>query len=335
MRSNTNWKKAERDLNKTLLHLEKFANKHKLEFNPQKSETCLFATDKKLYKIRPKIILKEQQFQYKKHPKYLGYTLDPEINSSKHIEEVIRKGRDRLKILKDISEREWGADATTLKLTCTSLIRPILEYGYQIYCTASEINLKSLESIQLNVSGMLNHSDGDGSTRLPDISGIALVARDGIDSTTRTESTRMKGRSEKISPCEPLQNVIFNATLNEPTNKQYQNPEYLKQLSLEIITNNPKNTITIYTDGSRDKLGHTGTIYEALKSIININYQDIWILTDSRSAIQHLSHTGELRDKVSRNIISYLQKLSKTSKIHLQWKPSHVGIEGNEAADAQ
>ncbi|UYV81231.1 hypothetical protein LAZ67_20000413 [Cordylochernes scorpioides] len=37
--SNTNWKKAERDLNKTLSHLEKFANKHKLEFNPQKSET--------------------------------------------------------------------------------------------------------------------------------------------------------------------------------------------------------------------------------------------------------------------------------------------------------
>ncbi|UYV81132.1 hypothetical protein LAZ67_20000127 [Cordylochernes scorpioides] len=74
-------------------------------------------------------------------------------------------------------------------------------------------------------------------------------------------------------------------------------------------------------------------IYEALKSIRNTNYQDIWILTDSRSAIQHLSHTGELRDKISRNIIGYLQKLSKTSKIHLQWIPSHVGIEGNEAAD--
>ncbi|UYV83610.1 hypothetical protein LAZ67_23001627, partial [Cordylochernes scorpioides] len=404
--SNTNWKKAERDLNKTLFHLEKFANKHKLEFNPQKSESCLFTTDKKLYKIRPKIILKEQQLQYNKHPKYLGYTLDPEINSSKHIEEVIRKGRDRLKILKYISGREWGADATTLKLTYTSLIRPILEYGYQIYGTASETNLKSLERIQLSaariITGLRNTCPNDivlyeadimplkdrRSYNLPKYinkiksygnkhrtskyilnweSNLRLKKEGPLHLAKRNEFLKYKVEknylAEKISPCKPLQNVIFNATLNEPTNKQYQNPEYLKQLSLEIINNIPKNAITIYTDGSRDELGHTGSgclikttngiekmnrrnpdfcsvfrseliaIYEALKSIRNTNYQDIWILTDSRSAIQHLSHTGELRDKVSRNIIGYLQKLSKTSKIHLQWIPSHVGIEGNEAAD--
>ncbi|UYV65644.1 hypothetical protein LAZ67_3004944 [Cordylochernes scorpioides] len=404
--SNTNWKKAERDLNKTLFHLEKFANKHKLEFNPQKSETCLFTTDKKLYKIRPKIILKEQQLQYNKHPKYLGYTLDPEINSSKHIEEVIRKGRDRLKILKYISGREWGADATTLKLTYTSLIRPILEYGYQIYGTASETNLKSLERIQLSaariITGLRNTCPNDivlyeadimplkdrRSYNLPKYinkiksygnkhrtskyilnweSNLRLKKEGPLHLAKRNEFLKYKVEknylAEKMSPCKPLQNVIFNATLNEPTNKQYQNPEYLKQLSLEIINNIPKNAITIYTDGSRDELGHTGSgclikttngiekmnrrnpdfcsvfrseliaIYEALKSIRNTNYQDIWILTDSRSAIQHLSHTGELRDKVSRNIIGYLQKLSKTSKIHLQWIPSHVGIEGNEAAD--
>ncbi|UYV80964.1 hypothetical protein LAZ67_19002292, partial [Cordylochernes scorpioides] len=404
--SNTNWKKAERDLNKTLLHLEKFANKHKLEFNPQKSETCLFTTDKKLYKIRPKIILKEQQLQYNKHPKYLGYTLDPEINSSKHIEEVIRKGRDRLKILKYISGREWGADATTLKLTYTSLIRPILEYGYQIYGTASETNLKSLERIQLSeariITGLRNTCPNDNVLYEADImplkdrrsynlpkyinkiksygnkhrtsnyilnweSNLRLKKEGPLHLAKRNGflkyNVEKKLFSRKISPCEPLQNVIFNDTLNEPTNKQYQNPEYLKQLSLEIINNIPKNAITIYTNGSRDELGHTGSgclikttngiekmnrrnpdfcsvfrseliaIYEALKSIRNTNYQDIWILTDSRSAIQHLSHTGELRDKVSRNIIGYLQKLSKTSKIHLQWIPSHVGIEGNEAAD--
>ncbi|UYV69029.1 hypothetical protein LAZ67_6002109 [Cordylochernes scorpioides] len=337
------------------------------------------------------ILWSKQQLQYNKHPKYLGYTLDPEINSSKHIEEVIRKGRDRLKILKYISGREWGADATTLKLTYTSLIRPILEYGYQIYGTASETNLKSLERIQLSAARIITDImplkdrrsynlpkyinkiksygnkhrtsnyilNWESNLRLKKEGPLHLAKRNGF----LKYKVEKKYLAEKISPCEPLQNVIFNASLNEPTNKQCQNPEYLKQLSLEIINNIPKNAITIYTDGSRDELGHTGSgclikatngiekmnrrnpdfcsvfrseliaIYEALKSIRNTNYQDIWILTDSRSAIQHLSHTGELRDKVSRNIIGYLQKLSKTSKIHLQWIPSHVGIEGNEAAD--
>ncbi|UYV77588.1 hypothetical protein LAZ67_15001636 [Cordylochernes scorpioides] len=400
--SNTIWKKAERDSNKTLFHLEKFANKHKLEFNPQKSETCLFTTDKKLYKIRPKIILKEQQLQYNKHPKYLGYTLDPEINSSKHIEEVIRKGRDRLKILKYISGREWGADAATLKLTYTSLIRPILEYGYQIYGTASETNLKSLERIQLSaariITGLRNTCPNDivlyeadimplkdrRSYNLPKYinkiksygnkhrtsnyihnweSNLRLKKEGPLHLAKRNGFLKYKVEknylAEKISPCEPLQNVIFNASLNEPTNKQCQNPEYLKQLSLEIINNIPKNAITIYTDGSRDELGHTGSgclikttnsiekmnrrnpdfcsvfrseliaIYEALKSIRNTNYQDIWILTDSRSAIQHLSHTGELRDKVSRNIIGLSPKTLKNLKI----SPSMDTLACNEAAD--
>ncbi|UYV81538.1 hypothetical protein LAZ67_20001475 [Cordylochernes scorpioides] len=332
--------------------------------------------------------------------------IDESTTLTLHIEEVIRKGRDRLKILKYISGREWGADATTLKLTYTSLIRPILEYGYQIYGTASETNLKSLERIQLSASriitGLRNTCPNDivlyeadimplkdrRSYNLPKYinkiksygnkhrtskyilnweSNLRLKKEGPLHLAKRNEFLKYKVEknylAEKNSPCKPLQNVIFNATLNEPTNKQYQNPEYLKQLSLEIINNIPKNAITIYTDGSRDELGHTGSgclikttngiekmnrrnpdfcsvfrseliaIYEALKSIRTTNYQDIWILTDSRSAIQHWSHTGELRDKVSRNIIGYLQKLSKTSKIHLQWIPSHVGIEGNEAAD--
>ncbi|UYV71655.1 hypothetical protein LAZ67_8004009 [Cordylochernes scorpioides] len=227
--------------------------------------------------------------------------------------------------------REWGADATTLKSTYTSLIRPILEYGYQIYATASETNLKSLERIQLSaariITGLRNTCPND----------IVLYEAD-------------------IMPLKDRRSYNLPKYINKIK-------KYLKQLSLEIINNIPKNAITIYTDGSRDELGHTGSgclikttngiekmnrrnpdfcsvfrseliaIYEALKSIRNTNYQDIWILTDSRSAIQHLSHTGELRDKVGRNIIGYLQKLSKTLKIHLQWIPSHVGIEGNEAAD--
>ncbi|UYV82916.1 hypothetical protein LAZ67_22001374 [Cordylochernes scorpioides] len=207
---------------------------------------------------------------------------------------------------------EWGAEATTIKLTYTSLMRPILEYGYQIYGTASETNLKSLERIQLSAARIIT------GLRKPCPNDIVLYEADIM----------------------PLKNRI-SYNLPKYINKI---KKYLKQLSLEIINKIPKNAITIYTDGSRDELGHTGSgslikttngiekinrrnpefcsvfrseliaIYEVLKSIRNIKHHDIWILTDSRSAIQHLSHTGELRDKVSRNIIGYLQKLSIPQK---------------------
>ncbi|UYV74125.1 K02A2.6-like [Cordylochernes scorpioides] len=151
-----------------------------------------------------------------------------------------------------LTRREWGADATTLKLTYTSLIRPILEYGYQIYGTASETNLKSLERIQLSAARIIT----------------------GLRNTC------------------PNDIVLYEADIMPLKDRRsYNLPKYINKLKIlrsELIA-----------------------IYEALKSIRNTNYQDIWILTDSRSAIQHLRHTGALRDKVSRNIIGYLQKPQK------------------------
>ncbi|GFW83156.1 down syndrome cell adhesion molecule [Trichonephila clavipes] len=85
---------------------------------------------------------------YEKHPKYLGYILDPEILSNKHIDNVINKGRKRLDLLKYITGRDWGADVGTLRLTYTSLIRPVLEYGSQIYFSASRTNLAKLDRVQ-------------------------------------------------------------------------------------------------------------------------------------------------------------------------------------------
>ncbi|GFU46838.1 uncharacterized protein TNCV_2497001 [Trichonephila clavipes] len=71
--------------------------------------------------------MESKSLLYEKHPKYLGYILDPEILSNKHIDYVINKGRKRLDLLKYIAGRDWGADAGTLRLTYTSLIRPVLE----------------------------------------------------------------------------------------------------------------------------------------------------------------------------------------------------------------
>ncbi|GFT85859.1 putative RNA-directed DNA polymerase from transposon BS [Trichonephila clavipes] len=64
-------------------------------------------------------------------------------------------GRKRLDLLKYIAGRDWGADAGTLRLTYTSLIRPVLEYGSQIYFSASRTNLAKLDRVQSSAARII------------------------------------------------------------------------------------------------------------------------------------------------------------------------------------
>ncbi|GFU66052.1 RNase H domain-containing protein [Trichonephila clavipes] len=62
-------------------------------------------------------------------------------------------------------------------------------------------------------------------------------------------------------------------------------------------------------------------------------FQEIWILTDSRTSIPYLANWGDIGDQTSLDILSLLYDLSSGHSIHFQWIPSHVGIEGSERAD--
>ncbi|GFW85244.1 putative RNA-directed DNA polymerase from transposon BS [Trichonephila clavipes] len=132
-----------------------FAEQHKLIFNVSKSTSSFFTTNRRLYNYQPQIFMESKSLLYEKHPKYLGYILDPEILSNKHIDYVINKGRKRLDLLKYLAGRDWGADAGTLRLTYTSLIRPVLEYGSQIYFSASRTNLAKLDRVQSSAARII------------------------------------------------------------------------------------------------------------------------------------------------------------------------------------
>ncbi|GFV60877.1 RNase H domain-containing protein [Trichonephila clavipes] len=117
----------------------------------------------------------------------------------------------------------------------------------------------------------------------------------------------------------------------------------------------------VYTDGSRDDYYRSGSgiyiksqnhilriqrrnpdgcsvfrsdliaIDEALGSLAFLpNGKEIWILSDSRSAIQHLSYWQSVRDNVGVSILTKLNRLSTPHQIHLQWIPSHIDLERNE-----
>ncbi|GFX74919.1 putative RNA-directed DNA polymerase from transposon BS [Trichonephila clavipes] len=148
------------------------------------------------------------------------------------------------------------------------------------------------------------------------------------------------------------------------TSKNQDPPEYLRHLALEIINKIPAAAMQIYTDASKDDRNSCGSgifikapncshtikitnpdfcsvfrseliaIDEALRIFKTVTSSDeIWILCDSRSAIQHLSDWTNVGDKTSVSILKNLKELSQQHEIYFQWIPSHIGLFGNDTAD--
>ncbi|RVE49912.1 hypothetical protein evm_005380 [Chilo suppressalis] len=77
-------------------------------------------------------------------------------------------------------------------------------------------------------------------------------------------------------------------------------------------------------------------IHEAITYSINEGLCKIVIMSDSKSAIQHLNRcvSGKRGVPVAYKILQKLHEINSSGKsIKLQWVPSHIGISGNEEAD--
>ncbi|GBN40014.1 hypothetical protein AVEN_262055-1 [Araneus ventricosus] len=75
-------------------------------------------------------------------------------------------------------------------------------------------------------------------------------------------------------------------------------------------------------------------IEAGLEAILNeSNYGVVWILSDSRSSIQHLKDWNNVGDRTGISILKLLRHIGVDHEVHLQRIPSHVDIYGNEVAD--
>ncbi|GFU31109.1 putative RNA-directed DNA polymerase from transposon X-element [Trichonephila clavipes] len=154
-KSDSDLTKLERDINLVLEDIRNFTLDHKINYNHTKCVISFFTTNRKLYNFQTNIFLYNHPLTIEKHPKYLGFILDPEILGNKHNDNIVFKARKRLNILRYISGRDWGADAGTLRNAYISIRRPILEYVIPVYCSASNTNLQKIQKVQLGAAWII------------------------------------------------------------------------------------------------------------------------------------------------------------------------------------
>ncbi|XP_054015783.1 uncharacterized protein LOC128896415 [Hylaeus anthracinus] len=98
--------------------------------------------------ITPSLYLNNQQINMELQQKILGLIFDIKLNWELHIKKVKANCQQRIKIIKTLASKSWGANSEIILRTYKAIIRPVLDYGAPIYGSAPKRLLKILDPIQ-------------------------------------------------------------------------------------------------------------------------------------------------------------------------------------------
>ena len=111
-----------------------------------KSAALLFTKRRKNKQVS--LILNNQTIKVKHQFKYLGIIFQENGLYNAHVSYVHDKCLKRINLLRMLKGTNWGVSKDPLLCIYSALIRPIIEYGTEIYFNSSDSTLKQIEEIQ-------------------------------------------------------------------------------------------------------------------------------------------------------------------------------------------
>ena len=140
---------ATRILNILLRKLENWSKQTGFKFSLDKTKAVAFYRDKRWVKDQPiNLIFFGKNIEVLEVHKFLGIIFDSHLNFKAHIEYTRIKCKKALNLINKLSHTSWGADRQTLKMIYKATVRSILDYGCEIYSSATEVALQRLDPLQ-------------------------------------------------------------------------------------------------------------------------------------------------------------------------------------------
>ncbi|GFW78048.1 probable RNA-directed DNA polymerase from transposon BS [Trichonephila clavipes] len=244
---------SEKALNTTLKGIAAWAENLKLIINADKTNYCIFSTDRRdRSSFNANIKIQNSQIKKVQLPTYLGVTLDPELRFSKHIKQTANKALGKLNILRKLSGTSWRSRLQTLKSTFCTVIRPVLEYATPIWTPASISVRRKLDSVQHRAAKIIigavsstNNEKAEQECVLPPLESRRNLATVKFPNKLRSYdldhiSRRVFDKWKHSTRLKKSSTLQLNSEIRKEVNLEHSSLEFLQEPL--IPENPPKNT---------------------------------------------------------------------------------------------
>ena len=199
------WKEIEEVLSKDTTRLKEYFDKWYLRMNTTKSVSASFHLNNKEARKELNIFVEHTKLPADHNPKYLGVTLDRQLNYRKHLEGCANKIANRNSLMRRLARTSWGASQQVLRTSALALCYSVGEYCTPIWMRSPHVQLvdvKLRESMRI-VTGCLKSTPTQW---LPTLSAIAPP------NLRRQEANqKMFMKIENASDSIPVKHVLDNA----------------------------------------------------------------------------------------------------------------------------
>ena len=136
----------ERKLQLAINRVSRWASMNGFRFSASKTVTMHFCRKRGVHPD-PDLHLGNRRLSCLETTRYLGLVFDSRLTWVPHFRSVKASCQKALSLLRVLGHTSWGADRETLLLLHRTLILPKLEYGSEIYSSATEARLRVLDPV--------------------------------------------------------------------------------------------------------------------------------------------------------------------------------------------
>ena len=135
------WSELETTLSQDVNTMKNFFDKWYLQMNTTKTVSTVFHLNNREAKRTLNIQIDGNTLPTDQNPKYLGVTLDRQLNYKTHLEGIARKIGKRNCLLRKLAGTTWGASQTLLRTSTLALCHSAAEYCAPVWMRSTHTNL--------------------------------------------------------------------------------------------------------------------------------------------------------------------------------------------------